>query len=219
MKLNFKSAKFTEPGKRVNQSKTPQLLIRSTFNQLGLNEKARELLGVRVETGVDDIFSRIYIWDPVGQTDENGMRYLIMRGFQDNAGNLTGAKLGGTYSCSYSPIWGNMHANNPMLDEPVDGADFSPADLERMGVLADAERKIAGYTGTYDIVPAFWTSEDREELTTTDTGIPVVIDRFGVDQKLITDDEGQPIEVPVYALVNPKFKEHDPKSMSSDDDE
>lgn len=214
MKLNqLKKTKITVHGKRVNQSSNPQLLIKTTYNQFTLNDKARDLLGVRVKEGVDDMLSRVVLWDPNGTVDEaTGVRFFIFRGFRDNDKELVGAKLGTTYGFTYSPVWGAWQASNPNLEGPQEVTEISIDDMRRAGMFVNDDKKIAAFKGAANIVPLYVDADG--EVTLEETDEPLIIDSFGEEEEGLFDEKGNPIEVQVYGLIDTRWTEH-----SIDDEE
>jgi hypothetical protein len=219
MKINVLTDNtLSQPGKRVTGSMHPQIAASSTYNQFVINEKGRELLDLGVEKGIDNANSRAFLFD-FGKVD-NGIRFLITKGFYGK-GELYGAKLGLTYGFTYSPRWGAIMAANPKLEGAKEVTEISIDDMNRLGIFADVERQIAAFKCVMDIVPVYMDAED--ELT-LDNGsgenkeayLPIFTTP-SKEQVPVTNINGNEEPVQIFALVNPNYVKHDPKSESDDE--
>jgi hypothetical protein len=223
MKLNSLTEKKLElPGKRITGSLIPQCVATSTYNQFAVNDKGRELLGIGVEKDVDNDKARIFVYDPEGKA-ENGLRFLLFKGFYGK-GELYGAKIGITYGFTASPAWGAIMASNPSLPNPQELKEISPEDMNRVGIFADADRKIAAYKCIMDIVPLYIDVDGNLTVTNNAEGnldlayLPFFTTESG-ERVEVADVQGNPAPVQIFALINPNYVSHTPKIGADDAEE
>lgn len=174
-----------DAGCRVSSGSTPELIATTTKDKFVLNSVGRDLMNVHVGDCVKivDLLKQ-------GVTDKN-KRFFICKDVSKGE-DTASAKLGKGFGFSYSPI----HAAILATAKDVVSKQVTMSELVEMGLMLEKEN--GAFVGLKKVVMKL-----VPFTLTTDTGVEV--DKFPYF-------EGSEL-VPMFALTDLKYLDHDPKDV------
>lgn len=139
--FNFSNVDFTkgfvESGSKVMQSNRPEVILTSTHNRFVVNDKARDLMGIK--TG-----SKIWLNDMLSLSDDNEQRFFAAVDVAVD-GNIKGAVIGKNSGFTYSKVYGAILASIGNINTK----EIKFEDLERVGLM---ESRVNEETGNKTFV-------------------------------------------------------------------
>jgi len=188
--FNFANVDFTkgfvESGSKVMQSNRPEVILTSTHNRFVINDKARDLMGIKPG-------SRIWLNDMLSMYDDNESRFFAAVDVAVD-GTVKGAVIGKNSGFTYSKIYGAILAS--IAD--VKAKEIKFEDLERIGLM---ESRLNEETG------------NKTFVATKKIAMEVV--KVADNAVVAVDEGGNEVHAPLFMFTNFSLSTHTPQFSGS----